>query len=49
MELLPDVLLYRELHPHQLLHPATIQRGNETKRDISSLLEPDQNETLNEI
>ena len=33
----------------ELLHASTIQRGNEIERDISSLLERNQNETLNEI
>ena len=49
MALLPDERLNRELHPYQLLHAATIQRQNEIERDILSLFERDQNETLNEI
>jgi hypothetical protein len=48
MELLPDVLLNRELYPYQLLHAATIQRHNEIERDISSLFERDLNEIYNE-
>ncbi len=47
--LLPDILLYRELHPYEPLHAARIQWRNEIERDISSLFERDQNETLNEI
>ena len=41
--------LNRELHPYEPLHASTIQQENEIERDISSLIERDQNETLNEI
>lgn len=43
VELLPDVGLHRELYPYELLHPATIQRG---ERDREGYIIPSRNETL---
>jgi hypothetical protein len=34
VELLPDVLLDRELYSHELLHPTTIQRGERDRLGI---------------